>query len=97
MEIRAVRTEGVYKTGSLQVSNILSVYITHWLFPFQYAVESELVPSGKGSEKEKLFITGYFEFICRKFSGVLVPEFLLQLPCCFCPLFPLCPRCALNG
>lgn len=89
MEIRAVRTVGVYQTESLQASNILSVYITHWLFPFQYAVESDLVPLGKGLEKEKLFITGYFEFICRKFSGVLVPEFLLQLLCCFCPLFPL--------
>lgn len=55
MQIRGVRTEGVYETQSLKVSNILAVYITGWLFPFQCAVESELTALGKGLEKEKLF------------------------------------------
>lgn len=73
MQIRAVRTEGVYQTGSFKVSNILVVYITSWLFPFQYAVESELVPLRKG--KKALFITGYFEFFCRKFSAESCPGY----------------------
>lgn len=53
MQIRHVRTEGVYETESLKVSNILALYITGWLFSFQHAVESELPPLGKGLEKEK--------------------------------------------
>lgn len=51
MQIRGVRTEGFYQTGSLKVSNILAVYITVWLFPLQNAVESELVPLRKITRK----------------------------------------------
>lgn len=55
MQIRGVRTEGVYEMESLKVSNILAAYITGWLFPFQHAVESELAPLGKGVEEEKIY------------------------------------------
>lgn len=81
MQMRAVRTEGVYQTESLKDSNILALYITGWLILFLYVVESELVPLGKGLEKEK-------NYSSQAILNSSVGSTLQELPWCSCPRVP---------